>query len=92
MQPIIEIKVENSILEYFLKLQKPHSSDLSEFTCTKNRNQTPNIVKLVDLNLISHLKKIYFIPSINKIKGNYNFRDINVDHIHHIVYKSQFQL
>lgn len=89
MESIIEVKVENSILNYFINLQKPLSPGFSDHPRTKKGNQTNNLVKLIDSNLILHLKKNYFIPSINKIKGNYNFENINIDWIHHIFYNSQ---
>ena len=87
MKSLIEIKVEDSILDYFLNLPKPSPSKVS--SGTKNGDQTSNIIEIVDPNLILHLKENYLIPSINKIKGNYNFKDINLEWIHHIHYKSQ---
>ena len=89
MEPIIEVKVENSILDYFLNLQIPTSFAFPDNPCTKNGEQTLNIIELIDSNLILHLKKNYLIPSINKIKGNYDFKNIDVDWVHHIVYNSQ---
>jgi hypothetical protein len=87
MLQIIEVKIKDSILEYFLNFPKPSPSNL--ITGTKNGNQTPNIVSLIDPNLILHLKTNYLIPSINKIKGNYNYTDIDIDWVHHITYNLQ---
>ena len=87
MKNIITLKIEDSIVDYFYNLQIPTKTVKN--TATVNGNQTPNIVNLINPQLITHLKSKYLFPTINQMKGGYNIRDLEIDHIHHIKYKPQ---
>ena len=87
MKNIITLKVEDSVVDYFLNL--PNLPNTEEKTSTVNGHQTPNIISVIDSQLISYLKMQYIIPSVKQMMGNYNIDSLRIDHIHHIKYNKQ---